>query len=123
MTDSQLFNSEQDGDVLIITFGGNLSAFSDAQLLGDFEALTTAPRETKVAHVIVDFGQMAYFGSGMLEAILLLWNEIHPSGGKLALCNVSAVGQEILQVSHFNKLWPICSSREEALRSVRGEVG
>lgn len=121
MTDTPLFSSEQDGDVLIVVFGRSVPTFSDSQLLSEFEVLITAPREPQVAHVVVDFGQMPYFGSGMLEAILLLWNKIHPSGGKLALCNVSSVGQEILQVSHFNTLWPVCDSRQQALDVVRGD--
>ena len=121
MTNSPLFHSERDGDVLFVTFGRNVPTFSDSQLLGEFQALVAAHRKPGFAHVVIDFGQMPYFGSGMLEAILLAGNAIHPAGGKLALCNVSSVSQEGLQVSHFNTLWPVCKDRSEALRVVRGE--
>lgn len=121
MTDSPLFESEMDADTLIVNFSGNITAFDDAQLLADFQALIAASGRPAFANVIVDFGQMAYFGSSMLEALLVLWNEIHPSGGKLVLCNVSSVGREILDVSNFSTLWPICQGRQEAMAVVRGE--
>jgi anti-sigma B factor antagonist len=81
--------------------------------------LVDAPRESPLRQIVIDFGQMTYFGSGMLEAILLLWNHIHPSGGKLRLCNVSPVGREILDVSNFSTLWPICENRQAALEALR----
>lgn len=37
----------------------------------------------------------------------------------MAICNVSAHEKEVLQITHLDHLWPICSSRSEALKAVK----
>jgi anti-anti-sigma factor len=72
-----------------------------------------------IKRVVVDLGEVSYFGSIMLEALLQLWNGLQDVEGKLALCCVSDVGREILCLAKFDTLWPICSSRSEALAAVQ----
>jgi hypothetical protein len=38
----------------------------------------------------------------------------------MAFCGVSDHEREILKVTNLDGLWPICSSREEALKAVQG---
>ena len=38
----------------------------------------------------------------------------------MAFCNVSDREKEILQVTHLDHMWPVCSSRVEALEAVGG---
>jgi hypothetical protein len=49
-----------------------------------------------------------------------LWKRVRGGGGKMAVCNVSETGREILQVTKFDTLWPIGPSRQEALKAVSG---
>ena len=37
----------------------------------------------------------------------------------MAFCNVSNHEKEILQITRLDHLWPICSSRSEALAAVK----
>jgi hypothetical protein len=48
----------------------------------------------------------------------VLWQKVRAGKGKMVLCNVSDVGREILHVSRFDTLWPICDSCEKALEAV-----
>ena len=65
-----------------------------------------------------DFGRISYFGTTMLGAMLAIWKHVRAAGGKTALCNVSSLQCEVLHVAGFDTMWPICASREEALKAV-----
>ena len=54
----------------------------------------------------------------MLELLVVLWKRVSARRGKIALCRVSEVGQEILRTAKFHTIWPIVDSREEALTKV-----
>lgn len=120
MTASKRFEVERDGDVLVIAFCEEVTGFADSALLHEFDELLATPTSGQPLSVIVDFQKMQYFGSSLLEALLYVWNRIHPAGGKMLLCNLSAVGREIVEVSKFDTIWPICKSRGEAKAALQG---
>ena len=70
-------------------------------------------------HIVIDLEALGYFGSIVLELVVVLWKRLSARGGRLAFCNVSTVGLEILQAAKFDKIWPIASSRQEAIEAVR----
>ena len=57
----------------------------------------------------------------MLEAMLVLWKRIVDSGGRMAVCNASPTIRDILRVSRFETLWPVCDTLDSALAVVGGE--
>ncbi|MBP90115.1 MAG: hypothetical protein CMJ64_25980 [Planctomycetaceae bacterium] len=61
---------------------------------------------------------MDQFGSVMLELMVILWKHIKTGTGKFVVCNVPAVGKEVLQTTKLDTLWTILPSREEALTFV-----
>jgi hypothetical protein len=44
-----------------------------------------------------------------------MWKRVKGKGGKLAICNVSPIGREVLSAARFDMLWGVRTSREEAL--------
>jgi anti-anti-sigma factor len=104
--------------VMIVELAGVVSSLADDSITRELDAVRAQLRSGKQKSVVIDLGQVAYFGSSMLEAIRTIWNEVSPHGGKLALCNASEVGREILQVAKFDHLWPLVESRAEALKLV-----
>ena len=117
---TKLFEAEQDGNVFLLCPRHNISSLADADLMGEMNQLCAQLGQSDVHRVVVDFSHVDYFGSLMLEALRMLWNAIHPAGGKMALCNVSPVGRDILEIARFDQLWPVLGSREEAIETVRG---
>jgi anti-anti-sigma factor len=93
----------------------------DAPVLarGFLDDLLAQLQQADVKNVVVDLGEVAYFGTTMLEAMHALWRCVRTADGKMALCRVSTMGCEVLRVSGFDALWPICASQEEALLAVR----
>jgi len=47
------------------------------------------------------------------------WMRVRRQNERMAFCNVSGHEKEILQFTQLSHLWPICSSRTEALKAVK----
>ena len=73
-----------------------------------------------VKHVVVDLGQIPYFGSTVLEWMVQMWKRVKEKGGKLAACNASPIGREVLTTARFDQLWGVFDSRDEALKWLSG---
>jgi anti-anti-sigma factor len=73
-----------------------------------------------IQNVVLDFHQTDYYGSTALGFFVKLWKRVRDRGGRMAFCGVSDLERDILKVTKLDGLWPICSSREEALKAVQG---
>jgi anti-anti-sigma factor len=72
-----------------------------------------------IKNVVLDFHKTDYYGSTALGFFPKLWKRVRVRNGRMAFCNVSDHEKEILQVTKLDDLWPICSSRSEALEVVK----
>jgi anti-anti-sigma factor len=119
--DECLFGLEQHDQTLIMTPKRNLSELefsSESDVMGDILARLD---ELGFRHLIVDFAGTDYCGSTAISLFLKLWKRVCCVGGSLVFCNASAREREILQLSHLDSLWTICSTREEAFEHLRSE--
>jgi anti-anti-sigma factor len=73
---------------------------------------------TGIKNVVIDLHKTDYYGSAALGFFVNLLTKVRRLNGRLAFCNVSAHEKEILQVTQLDHLWPICSSRNQALVAV-----
>lgn len=119
MAKPKYFTVEQDGDAVIFSAIGALGTLVEDAAREEWDALLTQIDAAEAKHAVIDLGALDYFGSIMLELLVVLWKRVNTRGGKLALCNVSPVGKEILATAKFDTLWPIVADREEALETVR----
>jgi anti-anti-sigma factor len=78
---------------------------------------------TEIKNVVMDFGKTDYYGSTALGFFVKLWKRVRDQNGFMAFCNVSAHEKEILEITNLARLWPICSSRSEALKAVQAQKG
>ena len=120
MAKPKFFTVEQDGDAVIFSaIGTALSTLIEDAARAEWDALLVQIDDTGARHAVIDLAALDYFGSIMLELLVVLWKRVQADGGKLALCNVSVVGKEILCTAKFDTLWPIVDDREQALATVR----
>lgn len=73
-------------------------------------------------HVVIDLWKTDYYGSTALGFFVKLRKRAAEQGGQLAMCNISKHELEVLQVTKLDKLWPICDSREAAIKAVRSPI-
>jgi anti-anti-sigma factor len=115
-----IFEIEQEGDTLIIVPVVDLRELDYERIEEGAATILDLLNNTAIQNVVMDFHKTDYYGSTALGFFLKLWKRVRRRNGRMAFCNVSAYEKEILQIMRLDYLWPICSSRIEALEAVRG---
>lgn len=118
MTTPQYFRCEKDGTVLVVQVLRPVGSLAEQDVMKELDRILAVAAELPTCKVIIDFGQASYFGSSLLEALRIIWTKIEHHEGRMMLCNLAPVGKEIIQIAKFDHLWPVCSTREEALRLI-----
>lgn len=112
---SQFFQTSREQGVLVIEIAHPVGSLANQELLNELDRILLTVREDQIQAVCVDFHEIAYFGSSLLEALRIIWKELEPRRGRMALCRLSPIGREIIQLMKFDHLWPLCNSRAEAI--------
>ncbi|MCG8529535.1 MAG: STAS domain-containing protein [Desulfovibrionales bacterium] len=84
----------------------------------------TKDLETKVeeligkgAHrILFDFEELDYINSAGLRILVMAYQQLHPNGGKVAVCSARDYIQEVFEISGYDRLFGMYTSREAALK-------
>ena len=114
---ARFFECSVQHDVLVVTPLRNVGSLAEQEVLEDWEKVLARLDSTgePLNHVVVDFGRIEYFGSAMIEALLILWKKINARQGKLAICRCNQVCAEVLKLSRFDTMWPLYTTLDAAL--------
>ncbi|HZT79004.1 MAG TPA: STAS domain-containing protein [Gemmataceae bacterium] len=118
MTSQDLFDIERDGDVLVIVPKTDLGESEYDGLEAAAHLIFDELAKGGVRGVVLDFQRTDYCGSTALGLFIRLWKRVCERGGRMAFCNVSEHEKEVLAVTRLDSLWPICPTRQEALKAV-----
>jgi len=118
MTIPKYFKVEDSGDTLVFAAIESIGGLVEDEARVEWDALLEQLSEQGARHAVMDLGALDYFGSIVLELMVVLWKRVSAQGGKLAVCNVSPVGLEILKTARFDTIWPIVTTRDQALEVV-----
>jgi anti-sigma B factor antagonist/stage II sporulation protein AA (anti-sigma F factor antagonist) len=118
MAENNVFDTQIQGNTIIVLPLRNISSLADESVRAEWDEVLKRARPAQINRVVFDFGNIEYFGSTMLEAMLALWKQVRQRNGKMAICNVSPESEEVLRLAKFDSLWPIFPSRAEALNEV-----
>lgn len=118
MKTPQHFKTFKIGPVFVVELLGVVSSLADRTVLQELEEVRAELRREGHQALVIDLAKATYFGSSLLEAIRILWNDLSARGGRIALCNPSDVGREVLQIAKFDHVWPLVNSRDEAIKLV-----
>ena len=114
-----LLKVKQEDDILVVTIAKELLGFDYQRLQVEGERVLNLLRSRDAPKVVVDLHQSDYITSAVLGWFLILWKRIRERNGRMVLCGLSAYALEIFKVTSLDNLWPICSSKEEALAAIR----
>jgi len=114
MSEPKYVRTEQAGETLVVAPLFTFATFAEADLASEWNAVQQQIETPAVKNVIVDLGEIPYFGSTILEWMVQMWKRIRAKGGNLATCNASPIGREVLVTARFDKLWGVCDSRDQA---------
>jgi anti-anti-sigma factor len=115
MSAPKYVRAERDGDIVFITPLFTYATFTEPARAGEWAEVQTLLEAPETRHVVVDLGEIPYFGSTVLEWMTQLWKRTKTKGGHLAAIRPSPIGREVLQAARLERLWGIFDSREEAL--------
>jgi anti-anti-sigma factor len=113
-----VFKVEHLGDTVILTPATSLGERQYAETESEVAGILELLNGERATRVVLDLRHPDYFGSSALGFFLRIWKRVCGVGGRMAMCNVSAHGREILQLTGLDRLWPVCSSRRQALAAV-----
>jgi anti-anti-sigma factor len=94
------------------------ASFTEADMAAEWRAVQQQLDLPEVKNVVVDLGEIPYFGSTVLEWMVQMWKRAKAKGGTLATCNCSQIGKEVLHAARFDTLWDSFASRDEAIASL-----
>ena len=114
-----MFEIETLNHTIIVVPTVNLNEFEFERIEAGAEAILSLLENAPAKNVVVDFHKIDYLGSTALSFFVKLWKRISKQNGLMALCNVSENEKEILKTTKLDNLWPVCGSREEAMRVVK----
>ena len=117
-----VFEVEPEGDTLIVVPAVDLRELDYQRIEAGAKTILERLNGSGVKNVVLDCHKTDYYGSTALAFFLKLWTRARKRNGRMAFCNVSAHEREILQATRLDHVWPICSSRREALEAVKGRA-
>ena len=85
---------------------------------------TTPLLEEKVQNILdaeqggllMDFSDLDYINSSGLRILVMAFQKLNQSGGKLRLCGLKDYILEVFQISGYDKIFQLYPTREEALQ-------
>lgn len=114
-----MFEVEQKDDTIIVMPIVDLQGLDYEGIEAGAKRILDLLNGTGTKNVVMDFHKTDYYGSTALSFFVKLWKRVRSQNGRMAFCNVSEHEKEILQITSLDRLWPICSSRVEALEAVK----
>jgi anti-anti-sigma factor len=118
MSAPRIFDAKNEGNTLVVASRSDAGSLVGEEMTYELTGLLERFESSDLENVVIDLEESPYFGTSMLQVMTAMWKRVRARGGKMALCRVSNTGREILHVTRFDTLWPICPGLNEALHTV-----
>jgi anti-anti-sigma factor len=118
LSTTELLTIERVGDMVILIPTSDLSEMVYERLESEAGHVLSVFNDPSVQNVVVDFSCTDYFGSTALAFLVRLWKRVTERRGRMVLCNLSEHEREVLHITQLGRLWPVATSRAEAMRLV-----
>lgn len=114
----KIFRIEEDSDTIILIPEGEGASFRYADLQMEANYVRSLVGKPKYKFLLIDLGDLNYFGSEFIGALITIAREKKNRRGKVAVCNAVEQMREVLENMSLFKLWPYFDTREEAMASL-----
>lgn len=98
------------------------ASFRYADLQMEANYVRTMVANPNYKHLTIDLGNLDYFGSEFIGALITIAREKKNRGGQVAVCNAAPQMLEVLKNMSLFRLWPYYATRQEALDSLNGSA-
>lgn len=107
-------SAREEHGCLVAVVRGRLDTVS----AGEFELKMDGLMAGASRNVILDLSGLDYISSAGLRSILAFSRKVKGAGGGMALCGVAGLPREVLLLSHFETVFPLHASVEDAAKSL-----
>ena len=101
--------------ITLIELGPSYDSLDDRTLEAFGEVLLSEAAFADPPRVLLDLSRTNYVGSRFIELMVRAWKRLKMRGGEMALCGVQPFCAEVLQATRLDGIWPVFSTRDEAL--------
>lgn len=101
----------QESGITILQVNGSLDA-DETQAL---EEKVVSLLEGGATSLVFDFTDLDYINSSGLRVLVLAYQRLKKSAGKVAICGVKDYIQEVFEVSGYDKIFSMFPSRSDAV--------
>ncbi len=105
---------EKTNDVVVISLKGRLNVTTTAELEQVFAKLI----EEKQSKVLVECRELEYISSAGLRVLLTAAKQFKKISGEIALAGLSQNVKQVFEISGFTSIFPIYTTRDEAVKSM-----
>ena len=105
---------EKVNDVAVISLSGRLNVTTTA----DLEAVFNKLFEEKCTKVLVECRDLEYISSAGLRVLLTAAKQFKKISGEIALAGLSQNVKQVFEISGFTSIFPIYTTRDEAIKSL-----
>ncbi|WP_331710492.1 STAS domain-containing protein [Halodesulfovibrio spirochaetisodalis] len=67
------------------------------------------------SRLLFDFQELDYINSAGLRILVMAYQQLHPNGGKVAVCCARDYIQEVFEISGYDQLFGMYTSRDDAV--------
>ena len=106
--------------------GVHVVRFNDQQLFDERTVREAAeqisvslPNDGSLIRLVIDFSEVSLISSSALSKLILIQRRIAETRGKLRLCELSPVLQQVFRTSNLDRLFSIDRDVRSALEAVR----
>ncbi|WP_243544952.1 STAS domain-containing protein [Pseudodesulfovibrio tunisiensis] len=101
----------KENGVTILAVDGSLDA-EETQIL---ETRVLALLESGETALLFDFSGLDYINSSGLRVLVLAYQRLKKTAGKVAICGIKDYIQEVFEVSGYDRIFPLFPDRGQAL--------
>lgn len=126
--DSDAFECEINGDILLVTPVHDFSSARDNDLRDAYNEMYRQLMAGSARHLIIDFSHVSYFGSTFVGMMSRLAKRAADSGGRTVLCHLNDDARSILKQlmllenSKADFFWKPAETREIAIQSLQSDA-
>lgn len=108
----EILERNQNG-VAVIEIKGRL----DSKTTSDLEQKVLGILDSETQSLLVDMADLDYINSSGLRVLVMAYQRLKKSGGKLAICGTKDYIMEVFEIAGYHRLFNLFANQEEALAS------
>ncbi|MGL4464387.1 MAG: STAS domain-containing protein [Planctomycetia bacterium] len=115
------FRVERHGDVAVVIPSSEVESLQDETVGWAVDLILQTVNQARATAVVVDLGEVEFFGTIFLSLLLRVWKSLANDGGTLVICNPSSQAREVLRITNLDTLWALYDDRDEAIAALEAE--